>query len=408
MYERRPIGVIVDAGHGGEDPGALGNGLKEKDLNLQAANYMYKRLNELGIPAVITRDTDRTLSRQERINTALNSFGRNSDVILVSNHINAGNGEGAEIVYALRNSPALAQMALDNIGLAGQKIRKIYQRRLPENPSKDYYYIIRDTEPLESILVEYGFIDNTNDSNRLKNNLNNYVEGVVKAIADYLNVSYSEPNTSNIIDEVYVVKKGDTLYSISRLYNIPVSELKEINNLTSDQLSVGQKLYLVPLQIDIIPSEYIDYVVEKGDSLSKIANMFNTDVNTIKDINNLTSNTIYVGQTLRVPSNIVVDNNINSGKYIVEKGDSLWKIAKKFNTTVDNLISVNNLSTTMLKVGDVLKIPNTVDITNKYTVKSGDSLWSIARSFNTTVDELKNINGLSSNLLSIGQELIIP
>lgn len=299
-------------------------------------------------------------------------------------------------------------MALDNIGLAGQKIRKIYQRRLPENPSKDYYYIIRDTEPLESILVEYGFIDNTNDSNRLKNNLNDYVEGVVKAIADYLNVSYSEPNSSNIKDQVYVVRKGDTLYSISRLYNIPVSELKKINNLNTDQLSVGQKLYLVPLQIDIIPSEYTDYVVEKGDSLSKIANMFNTDVNTIKEINNLTSNTIYVGQTLQVPSNIVVDNNINSGEYIVEKGDSLWKIAKKFNTTVDNLIFLNNLSTTILQVGDVLKVPNTFDITNKYTVKRGDSLWSIARSFNTTVDELKKINGLSSNLLSIGQELIIP
>ncbi|MBR2247502.1 MAG: N-acetylmuramoyl-L-alanine amidase, partial [Bacilli bacterium] len=49
--------VIVDAGHGGEDPGALGNGLKEKDLNLQAANYMYKRLKELGIPVEITRDS---------------------------------------------------------------------------------------------------------------------------------------------------------------------------------------------------------------------------------------------------------------------------------------------------------------------------------------------------------------
>lgn len=51
---------------------------------------MFKRLTELGIPAVITRDTDRTLTREERINTAVNSFGRNSDVILVSNHINAG------------------------------------------------------------------------------------------------------------------------------------------------------------------------------------------------------------------------------------------------------------------------------------------------------------------------------
>ena len=96
MYERATKRVVVDAGHGGEDPGALGNGLKEKDLNLQAAQYMYKRLQELGIPASITRDSDVTLTRQERINSALNAFGKDEDVILVSNHINAG---GAEFSY---------------------------------------------------------------------------------------------------------------------------------------------------------------------------------------------------------------------------------------------------------------------------------------------------------------------
>ena len=62
-------------------------------------------------------------------------------------------------------------MALDYIGEAGQIKRKAYQRRLPENPSLDYYYIIRDTGNAESILIEYGFIDNKSDSTRLNNNL---------------------------------------------------------------------------------------------------------------------------------------------------------------------------------------------------------------------------------------------
>ena len=76
--------------HGGADPGAVSGNLKEKDLNLQAAQYMYKRLQELGIPATIVRNTDETLDRKERINRILNAYGNSSDVILISNHINAG------------------------------------------------------------------------------------------------------------------------------------------------------------------------------------------------------------------------------------------------------------------------------------------------------------------------------
>ena len=93
MNNRRTIGVVVDAGHGGVDGGATGNGLVEKDLTLQAANYMFKRLTELGIPAYITRSDDTSLSRQDRINNSLNAFGKDKDVILVSNHINAGGGD---------------------------------------------------------------------------------------------------------------------------------------------------------------------------------------------------------------------------------------------------------------------------------------------------------------------------
>lgn len=81
---------ITGASHGGDDPGAVGNGLKEKDLNLQAAQYMYKRLRELGVPTVIVRDSDETLGRDERVKRILSAFGNDPNVIVVSNHINAG------------------------------------------------------------------------------------------------------------------------------------------------------------------------------------------------------------------------------------------------------------------------------------------------------------------------------
>ena len=134
-------------------------------------------------------------------------------------------------------------MALDYIGEAGQIKRKAYQRRLPENPSLDYYYIIRDTGNAESILIEYGFIDNKNDANKLENNLTDFAEGVVKAIAEYLGVPYTPPGQDNIIN-MYTIKKGDTLYSIAKNNNTTVDKLMEINNLKNSNLSIGDILYL--------------------------------------------------------------------------------------------------------------------------------------------------------------------
>ena len=83
--------IVVDAGHGGTDPGAVSGNLREKDFNLQAANYMYNRFRELGVPVTITRDTDKTLTRNERLNT-MRSFGTDPNVIVLSNHINSGGG----------------------------------------------------------------------------------------------------------------------------------------------------------------------------------------------------------------------------------------------------------------------------------------------------------------------------
>ena len=73
--------VVVDAGHGGSDPGAVSGNLKEKDFTLQAAEYMYQRLQDLGIPTVITRDFDEDLSREERLRRANEAFGESRDAI---------------------------------------------------------------------------------------------------------------------------------------------------------------------------------------------------------------------------------------------------------------------------------------------------------------------------------------
>lgn len=293
-------------------------------------------------------------------------------------------------------------MALDNIGDAGQKKRRIYQRRLPEDPNKDYYYIIRETDPMQSLLVEYGFIDNTADQQKLQNNLTDYVEGVVKAIADYGGYNYTPPGISSG-NNTYTVVKGDTLSKIANLFNTTVQELKSLNNLTSDIIQIGQVLQ-IPTKITT--PTYKTYTVVKGDTLYGIANKYSISVDELKSLNNLTSNTLYIGQQLKVPAQDIVEDD-NYEVYTVVKGDSLWLISQKFGVPVDDLIEVNNLETINLQIGDKLKIPKTTS-EKTYIVQKGDSLWSIAKDNNTTVEELKMLNNLTSNLLSIGQGLILP
>lgn len=85
--------IVIDPGHGGSDAGTSGNGIIEKNLNLDISKYMYNRFKELGIPVTITRTTDETLSPTERVNRIMNVYGDDKGVIIISNHINAGGGK---------------------------------------------------------------------------------------------------------------------------------------------------------------------------------------------------------------------------------------------------------------------------------------------------------------------------
>lgn len=398
--------VIIDPGHGGTDSGATGNNLLEKDYNLLISKYMYDRFKELGVPVAITRDSDTTLSPTDRVNTILNKFGNSSDVILISNHVNSGGGEGAEVIYALRNRDTLARRILENIGAAGQETRKYYQRRLPSDTSKDYYFIHRNTGNLEPLIVEYGFIDDTKDVEFLKENYKELAEAVISAVANYIGVPYTPPE--GITTNTYVVQKGDSLYSIANKLGTTVSELKKENNLTTNTLQIGEVLR-IPTK-EIYEEEENVYIVQKGDTLYSIAAANNTTVDELKKANNLTSNILSTGQLLKIPSALLPEST-----YIVKKGDSLYSIANKYNTTVDELKRINNLTSNILSIGQVLKLPSdkVSDVekeenTISYTVQKGDSLYSIARKYSTTIDKIKDLNNLTTNLLSIGQVLLIP
>ena len=389
----------TDTCHGGDDPGSSGNGIIEKELTLKISQYMYDRLKKLGIPVTMTRTTDETLNPTDRVNRILDAYGNNSNVIVVSNHINAGGGDGAEVIYALRNSSTLANDILKNIEATGQNVRKAYQRRLPSDTSKDYYFIHRNTGKTQPIIVEYGFLDSTGDDvDLLKNHYEELTEAVVKGIAEYVGAKYV-PISGNY----YTVQRGDSLWSIAKKFGVTVNELKDVNNLSSNTLSIGQ-LLKIPTQEQEITSD--TYIVKSGDSLYSIAQKYNTTVDELKKLNNLTSNLLSIGQSLKIPTK----SENNYIEYTVKKGDNLYSISRNYGLTQSELMDYNNLTSNLLSIGQILKIPVSKDSTSQqttYTVQKGDSLYSIAQKYNTTVDSIKRKNNLTSNLLSIGQKLII-
>ena len=258
---------------------------------------------------------------------------------------------------------------------------------------------------------------------------------------------------------LHKVKRGENLNSIAREFNVSIDELKEINHLTSNKISVGQKLKIGEPSVAISQKESVVtkpiankpefiakstvYKVKKGDNLNSIAREFNVTSDELKEVNNLASNKVSVGQKLRIVGAVVatakepVDKSEPVTKpavYKVRKGDNLDAIAHKFNVTVDELKEANNLSSNKVSVGKKLKIAEvgvasttkesvakpetkkekvqTIESETKaptkseaYKVKKGESLLVIAHKFNLSVDELKEINGLSDSKIHAGQEL---
>lgn len=175
-----------------------------------------------------------------------------------------------------------------------------------------------------------------------------------------------------------------------------------------------QALYDTYLGVeDIIPPSpdtgFTEYVVRAGDTLWLLAQRYNTTVDAIKSLNGLTGNDLRIGQVLKIPTKGTPDGSYF--EYVVRSGDTLWLLAQRYNTTVDAIQNLNGLSGSALSVGQILRIPSSgaAPAPNfEYTVRPGDTLWDLAQRYGTTVSAIKSLNNLSSDILNIGQVLLIP
>ncbi|WP_305067551.1 LysM peptidoglycan-binding domain-containing protein [Marinilactibacillus sp. Marseille-P9653] len=245
----------------------------------------------------------------------------------------------------------------------------------------------------------------------------------------------------------YTVVSGDTLTSIARRFNTTVNAIKSLNNLETDQILVNQKLTVsgkassTPVTNSpsvSAPTETVKstYTVVAGDTLSGIARKFNTSVSTIKSLNDLNKDTIYVNQKLTIngskapvaPTPVVIAPVAPKpvlGQYSVVGGDTLTKIARQFNTSVNQLMQDNNLSSSNIFVGQTLNVagakvtpkpvipaPVTPKPVNEQTssivVSAGDTLSALAAKYGTTVAQIKATNRLESDNIFVGQVLAIP
>lgn len=166
-----------------------------------------------------------------------------------------------------------------------------------------------------------------------------------------------EPNPDNSNGNIYyVVKSGDTLSHIALWYNTTVEELVKLNNIQNPNLIyVGQRI-LILASDEPNKEKEITYTVRRGDSLWKIANRYGVSVNSLVSLNNIQNpNLIYPGQQIRV----MVSSNNNQSKlyYRVRRGDSLWRIARRYRTTVNNLVKLNNIKNpNLIYIGQILRI----------------------------------------------------
>jgi len=215
----------------------------------------------------------------------------------------------------------------------------------------------------------------------------------------------------------YVIRSGDTFFSIARRFNVSVDALIQANpGVDPDALRVGQVICVPGAAPPQCPPGSTTYTIRAGDTLFSIAQRFNTTVDRLLQLNpGIDPNNLQVGQVICVPGAAPPQCPPGSTTYVIRAGDTLFSIAQRFNTTVDRLLQLNpGIDPNNLRVGQIICVPTTAPPTcppgsTTYTIRAGDTLFSIAQRFNTTVDRLLQLNpGIDPNNLQVGQVICVP
>lgn len=205
--------------------------------------------------------------------------------------------------------------------------------------------------------------------------------------------------------QTHQVAPGDTLYLIAQRYGTTVDELMRQNGLSSDLIYPGQTLWLG----ETGRSSGATHRVSQGESLYLIARRYGTTVEALKSANGLTGDYIEAGWELTIPAGSA------RGSHQVQPGESLYLIAQRYGTTVDALVAANGLTGKTIYPGQTLIIPAAGGTGTTgppsgwyYTVKAGDTLYLLAIRYGTTVQALREANGIYTDLIYPGQRLLIP
>ncbi|AZQ63423.1 LysM peptidoglycan-binding domain-containing protein [Flammeovirga pectinis] len=267
-------------------------------------------------------------------------------------------------------------------------------------------------------------------------------------------VKKKTPTKSSGASIYHTVRSGETLGSIAKKYRVYVADIKKLNKISGSTIYKGQKLlikegkYKAPVtttQSTVLTStkttstsgKLMYHTVRSGETLGAIAEKYNTSASKVRQWNGISGSTIYKGQKLKIyststtvssSSTKTVKKTSSTSKYgpsaktryhTVKKGESITEIAKMYRVYVKDIKRVNKLSSSAIRTGQKLTIPpspssvlsegkstsTTSSSTSSYTVKSGDTLWSISQKLGVSVSEIKKLNGMKSNNLKVGQKL---
>ncbi|ORT50737.1 N-acetylmuramoyl-L-alanine amidase [Vibrio sp. qd031] len=398
--------IVIDPGHGGEDPGSIGPTKKyEKNATLAISRKLEQRLNAVdGVKARLTRNGDYFVNLNRRVALAR----ENNAHLLISIHADAFTspqprggsvfvlntrranteisrwienserqsellGGSATVInnddknvnqtlldlkfsYSQKEGYKLAEEILKEMG----KVAKLHKTK-PVNTS---LAVLRSPQ-IPSVLVETGFISNPTEEKLLFQR--SHQDKLAKALADAV-ITYLKQNPPEGVSPIqsaaptyHTVKSGESLSVIASRYGTSTSALQRENNLKSSTIKVGQKLTIpsgsTSSQNSVKPveTETLTHVVKSGEYLGSIAQKYKVSVAAIKRENNLRSDTVRVGQKLKVTVKLV-DKPVRY--HTVARGEYLGKIASKYGVTISAVRSANNLRSDELAIGQKLVIPN--------------------------------------------------
>lgn len=422
----RDVIIAIDAGHGGDDPGALGKYSYEKKITLQIAKRLQKRIKQqAGMDAFLIRNGDYYVNLDKRSELAVkgkadflvsihadgftssqpsgasvwilsdrranSEMGRRMERHEVHSELLGGKGEATKsassvpflnkVFFDMSKSNSM-QVGSDVGDLVLKELKQITKlhKKIPVGAS----LAVLKSPYIPSILVEAGFITNHREERLL--NQAEYQTKVANAVYKgiFKHFIESPPHDSLFAQKKrainHTVRSGESLSILAERYSVSASQLKSHNKLKSSSLRIGQVLKIPPNYELVVKHDAVKplstvtaqpkvHIVKSGESLSLIASRYGKTTTELKSYNKLRSTSLAVGQKINIPT---------AGGQLTVTTPSIKKVVKP-----------------------IVK-------SSVHTVRSGESLSKIASHYGKTTNELKNYNKLRTTTLAIGQKIKIP